>query len=139
MWLDEYHVDGLRYDATIYIHTVNGSSDRDLPEGWSLLQAIDNLIAQKFPGRIAIAEDLQNNKWLTKDIGAGGAGFGMGFELNYSIDRSSTLILNIGVVSNDPAAAQQSTPSGSVVLALQMVLLAIGILLTFKAYVGIKS
>jgi hypothetical protein len=63
----------------------------------------------------------------------------MGFELNYSLDRSSTLILNIGVVSNDPAAAQQSTPSGSVVLALQMVLLAIGILLTFKAYVGIKS
>jgi hypothetical protein len=33
-----------------------------------------------------------------------------------------------------PAAAQQSTPSGSVVLALQMVLLAIGIFLTFKAY-----
>jgi hypothetical protein len=72
--------------------------------------------------------------------------YGMGFELNYSIDLSSTLILNIGVVSNDPAAAQQSTPSGSVVLALQMVLLAfarallqqIGILLTFKAYVGVK-
>jgi hypothetical protein len=31
--------------------------------------------------------------------------YGMGFELDYSIDLSSTLILNIGVVSNDPAAA----------------------------------
>jgi 1,4-alpha-glucan branching enzyme len=83
MWLEEYHVDGLRYDATIYIHTVNGSSDRDLPEGWSLLQAINNLIAQKFPGRIAIAEDLQNNKWLTQDIGAGGAGFGSQWDANF--------------------------------------------------------
>ena len=31
---------------------------------------------RKYPGRITIAEDLQNNKWLTKDVGAGGAGFG---------------------------------------------------------------
>jgi hypothetical protein len=33
-----------------------------------------------------------------------------------------------------PVAAQQSTPSGSVVLALQIVLLAIGIFLTFNAF-----
>lgn len=33
-----------------------------------------------------------------------------------------------------PEAAQQGTRNGSVVLALQMVLLAIGIFLTFKAY-----
>ena len=83
MWLEEYHVDGLRYDSTIYIRTVNGSSDRDLPDGWSLLQAINTLVTQKFPGRIAIAEDLQNNKWLTKDVGAGGAGFGSQWDANF--------------------------------------------------------
>lgn len=76
MWLDEYHVDGLRFDCTQYIRTVDGSSDRDLPEGWSLLQWINSQVSEKFPGRITIAEDLQNNKWLTKDVGAGGAGFG---------------------------------------------------------------
>ena len=76
MWLDEFHVDGLRLDSTINIRTLNGASSADLPEGWSLLQAINTGVAQKFPGRITIAEDLQNNNWLTKDVGAGGAGFG---------------------------------------------------------------
>ncbi len=76
MWLGEYHVDGLRYDCTQFIRTVNGSCDQELPEGWSLLQWINSQVSQKFPGRITIAEDLQNNKWLTGDVGAGGAGFG---------------------------------------------------------------
>src|SRR4030067_20500 len=35
------------------------------------------------PGRITIAEDLQNNKWLTKDVGAGGAGFGSQWDSNF--------------------------------------------------------
>jgi 1,4-alpha-glucan branching enzyme len=76
MWLEEYHVDGIRFDCTQFIRTVDGSRDKDLPEGWSLLQWINSQIAQKYPGRITIAEDLQHNKWLTKDVGAGGAGFG---------------------------------------------------------------
>ena len=75
MWLKEYHIDGLRFDCTQFIRTVNGYEGRDLPDGWSLLQWINEQIEQQFPGRITIAEDLQNNKWLTKDIGAGGAGF----------------------------------------------------------------
>jgi len=76
MWLEEYHIDGFRFDATQFIHTIDGSTERDLPEGWSLLQWINREISQKFPGRITIAEDLQNNKWLTKEVDDGGAGFG---------------------------------------------------------------
>lgn len=76
MWLEEYHVDGIRFDCTQFIRTVNGSRDQELPEGWSLLQWINSQISRKFPGRITIAEDLQNNGWITKDVGAGGAGFG---------------------------------------------------------------
>ncbi len=75
MWLEEYHIDGLRFDCTQFIRTVDGLDNDDLPEGWSLLQWINEQIAQKYPGRITIAEDLQNNKWLTKGSGAGGAGF----------------------------------------------------------------
>jgi 1,4-alpha-glucan branching enzyme len=75
MWLNEYHIDGFRFDATQFIHTVDGSKERDLPEGWSLLQWINSEVAQKFPGRITIAEDLQNNEWLTKNVDTGGAGF----------------------------------------------------------------
>ena len=83
MWLEEYHVDGLRFDGTVYIRTVHGSSDQDLPEGWSLLPWLNGQITQHFRGRITIAEDLQNNPWLTKDIGAGGAGFGAQWDANF--------------------------------------------------------
>jgi len=83
MWFEEYHVDGLRFDGTVYMRTVNGSSDQDLPEGWSLLQWINSQVTQQFPGRILIAEDLQNNEWLTKDVGAGGAGFGAQWDANF--------------------------------------------------------
>jgi 1,4-alpha-glucan branching enzyme len=76
MWLGEYHVDGLRFDCTQFIRTVTGTDEQELPEGWSLLQWINSQIAEKFPGRITIAEDLQSNRWLTRDVGAGGAGFG---------------------------------------------------------------
>ena len=75
MWLEEYHIDGLRFDCTQFIRTVHGSQEQDLPDGWSLLQWINEEMSQRFPGRLAIAEDLQSNKWLTKDVGAGGAGF----------------------------------------------------------------
>lgn len=75
MWLEEYHVDGIRFDCTQFIRSINGSEVQDIPEGWRLLQWINSEIAQKFSGRISIAEDLQNNRWLTKEVGAGGAGF----------------------------------------------------------------
>ena len=83
MWLAEYHVDGLRFDCTQFIRSVDGSLDNDLPEGWSLLQWLNEQVTAQFPGRITIAEDLQNNKWLTKSVGAGGAGFGSQWDANF--------------------------------------------------------
>ena len=78
MWLEEYHVDGLRFDMTIYIKSIDGNDgnpDNDIPEGWKLMQWINVEIKQLFPGRISIGESLRNNPWVTKDVGAGGAGF----------------------------------------------------------------
>ncbi len=75
MWLEACHVDGLRWDSTVNIRTQNNGSGGEIPEGWSLMQWINNEIDAKQPWKLTIAEDLQNNEWITKDTGAGGAGF----------------------------------------------------------------
>jgi 1,4-alpha-glucan branching enzyme len=78
MWFEEYRVDGLRLDSTIFMRDRVGNSystDTEIPEAWSLLQWINDEIASHFPGKIMIAEDLTCNPWITKTTGAGGAGF----------------------------------------------------------------
>lgn len=80
-WLEEYHLDGLRFDATAYIRHVDGhdtgvAPERELPEGWALLRWLNEEIQARQPWKFTIAEDLKGNAWLTRDIGAGGAGFG---------------------------------------------------------------
>lgn len=76
-WLREFRADGLRFDMTAYIRNVRASGDAadDLPEGWSLLQWVNEEIAKYYPGRVTMAEDLHKNEWLVKPGGAGGAGF----------------------------------------------------------------
>ena len=74
MWLDEYHLDGLRFDATLYIRTIDGLGTGDLPEGWDLMRAITTSVRESRPDKILIAEDLQNDAALTT-FGEGGAGF----------------------------------------------------------------
>jgi 1,4-alpha-glucan branching enzyme len=74
-WLEECHVDGLRMDMTLYIRSVRADGEPNLPDGWSLCQWINSEIREKFPRKIVIAEDLQDNEWLTKPAGEGGAGY----------------------------------------------------------------
>ena len=78
MWFEEYHADGLRWDAIPYIHNVEGGSQdpaNEIPEGWSLMQWINESIRERFPGKISIAEGMHNNAAVVKDVAAGGAGF----------------------------------------------------------------
>ena len=78
MWFEEYHIDGLRWDMIIYIASIDGNEENQvnaIPEGWSLMQWINVEIQQLFPGKISIGESMRNNPWVTKDVGAGGAGF----------------------------------------------------------------
>jgi 1,4-alpha-glucan branching enzyme len=78
-WLDKYRLDGLRFDAVNYIRNRDGHNDDpggDLPDGWNLLRWINDEIRASQPGKIAIAEDMQDNEWVTLETSAGGAGFG---------------------------------------------------------------
>jgi 1,4-alpha-glucan branching enzyme len=77
-WLEQRYCDGLRWDATGWIRNVYGNNNdpaNDIPDGWSLLQWINNEILTRQPWKISIAEDMQQNPWLTKDTDSGGAGF----------------------------------------------------------------
>lgn len=76
MWIEDYHIDGLRMDMTLYIRSVRSDGEPNLPDGWSLLQWINGEIRAKHPNTLTIAEDLQHNDWLTKHVEEGGAGFG---------------------------------------------------------------
>ena len=77
-WLEERFADGLRWDSVGSIRNVrdeNNDPADDLPDGWSLLRWINDLIGQRQPWKVSIAEDLKENEWTTKETGAGGAGF----------------------------------------------------------------
>jgi len=79
-WLNKYRIDGLRFDSVSNIRGVHGC---DLPDGWSLLQWIHNEIRSTQPWKIIIAEDLQNNDWITKETDVGGAGFGSQWDAGF--------------------------------------------------------
>ncbi|HET7030857.1 MAG TPA: alpha-amylase family glycosyl hydrolase [Candidatus Limnocylindrales bacterium] len=78
-WLDEFRVDGLRWDATPWISSIDGAGpaapDR-IEDGWRLMADINTEIAERFPGRLMIAEDLRSDLAITTPRADGGAGFG---------------------------------------------------------------
>ena len=77
-WLEEYRLDGLRWDATAYIRNMygnDGDPPHDVPDGWRLMQSVTSDTDARQPWKLHIAEDLRGNDWVTRPAGAGGAGF----------------------------------------------------------------
>ncbi|AKF83721.1 glycosyl hydrolase [Myxococcus fulvus 124B02] len=68
MWLREYHMDGLRVDATKEIRTTSGV---DNPAGWDLLRSITEAVKREFPWKLLIAEDMAADPAVTHPQGAG--------------------------------------------------------------------
>jgi 1,4-alpha-glucan branching enzyme len=77
MWLEEFHADGLRVDSVSHIRSVDGSAEegKQLPDAWGFLQELNDSVAERYPWKIMIAEDLTSNPWITKPTSEGGAGF----------------------------------------------------------------
>lgn len=85
-WLDEFHADGLRWDMTLYIRSVHGNPHdpgQSLAEGWTLMRWINDEIDARWPWKISIAEDLQDDPWMTTPPNAGGAGFDSQWAANF--------------------------------------------------------
>lgn len=77
MWLDDYHIDGLRTDALLFVRNAQGKNlpEADLPDGWSIMKWINEEVNKRYPWKIMIAEDLQDNEWITKRSEENGQGF----------------------------------------------------------------
>ena len=73
-WLDEFRLDGHRVDGTKFIRLVDFQGP-EIPEGWSLLQWLNNEVNAQSPWKIMVAEDMDSNNWITRTTGEGGAGF----------------------------------------------------------------
>ena len=74
MWLQEFRMDGLRFDGTKFIR-LHDFSGPEIPDGWSLMQWCNDSADAHAGDKLMIAEDLGENEWMTKTTGAGGAGF----------------------------------------------------------------
>lgn len=85
MWFEEYHVDGLRLDSTIYMRNYAGADNNpahDIPEAWSLLGQITSLAHTLRKNSIIIAEDSSSNSFITKPIAENGCGFDAQWKFN---------------------------------------------------------
>ncbi len=76
-WLEDYQLDGLRFDATAYIRTADGSGSpaQEISDGLLLLEEINADIDATQPWKLTVAEDMRDDSSITAPPGAGGAGF----------------------------------------------------------------
>ncbi len=109
-WLNKYRLDGLRFDSVVNIRNRNGNNNdpaNDLPEGWSLLQWINDEIRATQPWKITIAEDLQNNPAITADTSSGGAGFGAQWDAGF-VHPVREAIIRMGDAGRDMFAVRDA-------------------------------
>ncbi|MGY8914736.1 MAG: alpha amylase C-terminal domain-containing protein, partial [Flavobacteriales bacterium] len=85
MWIEKYHCDGLRLDATSYIRFEGGGlgEDRAIDEGNQMMREINAELQQKYPKVLTIAEDLKGHDFVTDPINKGGIGYGTQWDMNF--------------------------------------------------------
>lgn len=94
MWLDEYHLDGLRMDMVPYIRNVHADEnpDNDLREGFELIRRINGEIREKYPWKFTVAEDLHSLDLITAKIEDGGLGYSSQWDADFVHPIRETLI-----------------------------------------------
>lgn len=111
MWLEEFQMDGLRFDATAYIRNVQGNENPgdDLEEGWGILRWINDEIEARQPWKITIAEDLRGNALVTAPTSEGGLGFDAQWDAGFVHPVREALIVQEDVHRNTQAVANAVT------------------------------
>jgi 1,4-alpha-glucan branching enzyme len=70
LWLEEYRMDGFRMDATDFMNIFPQEG-----AGWSLMQELNDAMDRRAIDKIALAEQLPDDSWVTRPTSLGGAGF----------------------------------------------------------------
>jgi 1,4-alpha-glucan branching enzyme len=85
-WLEEFRCDGLRFDSTLYIRTIDGQPgdpDGAIDDGWSFMAWLNDEIRARQPWKLTIAEDLMDDAALVAPTADGGAGFGAQWDAGF--------------------------------------------------------
>jgi 1,4-alpha-glucan branching enzyme len=76
MWMSEYHADGLRFDSVVSIRETTWNPGAiQLPEGFAMLQSINDAVHALPLPKLEVAEDLQGWAVITAATSAKGGGF----------------------------------------------------------------
>ncbi|WP_116771704.1 alpha-amylase family glycosyl hydrolase [Maribacter litoralis] len=85
MWIEKYHCDGLRMDATSYIRFEGGGMgyDTEIEEGNILMRDINMELREKYPHVLTIAEDLKGDSRVTDAVEHNGLLYGSQWDMNF--------------------------------------------------------
>lgn len=78
MWLEDFRVDGLRFDATNYIRSRWGDvhyGAHQIAAGHRYLASVTADLRSRQPWKLLIAEDMQCDPVVTQPSSSGGLGF----------------------------------------------------------------
>lgn len=112
MWLNEYRLDGLRLDSTIYMRNTEGHDNdpaHDIADAWYLLGDIADLAHKVNPAATMIAEDCAATPYITKPTKYSGIGFDAQWELNFPHALRDALGLTYNVWPNLSALRYELT------------------------------
>lgn len=86
-WIEDFHVDGFRFDAVSYILYHQGNTAGKLnTAGVSFIKNTITQIKKRHPDVLLIAEDSSNHGSVTKPITSRGLGFDLKWDLGFSND-----------------------------------------------------
>ena len=85
MWLEQYHCDGLRWDATAFIREADGGLgiENPLEDGIQMMKDINQEIHARYPEKLLIAEDLMGKEFITNAVDFGGYGFNTQWDTHF--------------------------------------------------------